>query len=114
MATNETTQLPQDWQWSGAEHRRYTREEIDQWRQLARKEVEKEKPMEMARKDYMGSMMVCNVHLEWMCVSKNHCCLKLCSSSKVFVDLYSSVVLKKTMYLHLSNLRSPKSLRKIK
>lgn len=64
VATNETTQLPQDWQWSGAEHRRYTREEIEEWRQLARKEVEKEKPMEMARKDFMGSGMVFNIHLE--------------------------------------------------
>ena len=60
VATNETTQLPQDWQWSGAEHRRYTREEIEEWRQLARKEVAKEKPMEMARKDFMGSGMGLN------------------------------------------------------
>ena len=29
VATNESTRLPQDWQWSGAKHRRYTQEEIE-------------------------------------------------------------------------------------
>ena len=31
VATNESTRLPQDWQWSGAKHRRYTQDEIERW-----------------------------------------------------------------------------------
>ena len=43
VATNESTRLPQDWGWSGAEHRSYTAEEIKAWRELARNESVKER-----------------------------------------------------------------------
>jgi hypothetical protein len=31
VATNESTRLPQNWEWSGAKHRRYTQDEIERW-----------------------------------------------------------------------------------
>ena len=31
VATNESTRLPQDWEWSGAKHRGYTQDEIERW-----------------------------------------------------------------------------------
>ncbi|CAJ1413642.1 unnamed protein product [Effrenium voratum] len=37
VATNESTQLPQEWEWTGAKHRKYTAEEIELWRARARK-----------------------------------------------------------------------------
>ena len=36
VATNESTQLPKRWQWTGATHRRYTAAEIDAFRARAR------------------------------------------------------------------------------
>ena len=43
VATNESTRLPQDWGWSGAEHRSYSAQEIEAWRELARNESAKDR-----------------------------------------------------------------------
>eukprot|EP00435_Cladocopium_sp_Y103_P061946 s405_g23.t1 len=51
VATNETTRLPQDWEWSGAKHRRYTQDEIERWRELARNESAKDVTTEIGKKD---------------------------------------------------------------
>ena len=49
VATNESTQLPQDWDWSGAEHRAYTVREIEAWRELARNESAEDRVMPARR-----------------------------------------------------------------
>ena len=58
VATNETTRLPSLWQFSGAEHRIYTREDIDFWRHVAKqgqpdhKEHFREKRADLLRWDH--------------------------------------------------------------
>ncbi|CAJ1334187.1 unnamed protein product [Effrenium voratum] len=39
VASNESTRLPQEWQWTGATHRKYTRKEINMWRARARNQT---------------------------------------------------------------------------
>ena len=37
VATSEHTQLPTQWRWADAEHRVYTEDEVEKWREVARK-----------------------------------------------------------------------------
>ena len=39
VASNESTRLPQEWQWTGATHRKYTLKEINMWRARARNQT---------------------------------------------------------------------------
>ena len=37
VATSEHTQLPTQWRWADAEHRVYKEDEVEKWREVARK-----------------------------------------------------------------------------
>ncbi|CAJ1336484.1 unnamed protein product [Effrenium voratum] len=50
VATNESTQLPREWEWTGAKHRKYTAKEIELWRARARKRAAAEEDRPEVRK----------------------------------------------------------------